>query len=66
MAITKNRHTYLQEVAEDENCELCNLPVDLCDCPVCPVCGDQGNSQCLELHFTRDMLVEVRVEVRNG
>ena len=35
----------------DGFCEVCEKPVDDCDCPVCPTCHEQGNPACYGTHL---------------
>jgi hypothetical protein len=35
----------------DPGCEVCGVSVSNCECPECPVCGEQGNPDCLGKHF---------------
>lgn len=36
-----------------EICEVCHRDIDDCLCPVCPVCGEQGNPRCYADHGLR-------------
>jgi hypothetical protein len=31
-------------------CELCAKSVTVCQCPICPVCGQAGNYRCVKEH----------------
>lgn len=63
MAISKNRHARPNLFVDGEDvCRVCRMPLDLCSCPECPVCGAQGNPQCLVVHFTNAMLVQVQLD----
>ena len=34
----------------DWGCQVCGQHVDDCTCPICPVCGIQGDPDCYENH----------------
>ena len=42
--------TYLPDDLHDEHCEICGCDVSHCQCPECPVCGEQGNPDCVLEH----------------
>jgi len=48
----------IDEIGAD--CPICTLPVDLCVCPPCPVCGIQGLRSCYidhNLRYTKQQVV---------
>ena len=51
---------------ETDNCFVCHLSADICVCPVCPTCGEQGAPGCYDHHGLRRNKKQLEMRARNA